>query len=90
MPPPPRHTIAFTLLRDSFEQSSGLGSFSSWLKATAIISVPAVGLAVYTRASPPAAVRFGVYSTVLLHLYDRVMKPKYPFGEHMEGTRRLF
>lgn len=78
------------MLRDNFEQSSGYGSWSAYLKATGIVALPTVGMAVAQKASPPAALRFGLYGTVLLHVYDRVYKPKTPFVEYMGMSRRQF
>ena len=52
--------------------------------------MPTIGLAAAYRATPPAAVRFGLYSTFLLHAYDRVYKLRYPSAEHMTVNRRQF
>ena len=87
--PARRHTIAFTLLRDSFEQGSGVGSLTAWAKATAITAVP-TAVFVAMRKPVPAPVLFGLYSTVLLHGYDRVLKSLTPFSEHMASNRRAF
>ena len=84
-----RHTIAFTLLRDSFEQSSGVGSLTAWAKATAVVAVPTAAFAAL-RKPVPAPVLFGLYSTVLLHGYDRVLKSLTPYSEHMVSNRRAF
>ena len=78
------------MLRDSFEQSSGFGSWSAYAKATGIVALPTVAYAAAYRASPPAALRFGLYGTVLLHVFDRVFKPKQPFVEYMGMARRQF
>jgi hypothetical protein len=78
------------LLRDSFESKEGAGSFGAWFKATALTAVPTVAYAVAYKAPPPAAVRFGLFSTVLLHSYDRLLKLRYPFMDHMQGNRRAF
>lgn len=82
--------VVFVMARDSFEQSSGYGSASAWLKATGLVALPTVGFVAAKRASPPAALRFGLYGTVLLHVYDRVYKPGAPFLEHMPLSRRQF
>ena len=82
--------VAFNLLRDSFERSDGFGSVNAYLKATAVVALPTVGYAAMYRSSPPAALRFGLYSTVLLQMYDRVYKPRQPFFEHMPLNRRQF
>jgi hypothetical protein len=80
----------FVLARDSFERTSGFGSWSAYLKATGLVALPAAGIVAAKRASPPAALRFGLYGTVLLHMYDRVYKPTTPFVEHMGMARRQF
>jgi hypothetical protein len=36
---------------------------------------------------PPQALRFGVYSAVLLHIYDRVIHPKGVMTENMPVAR---
>ena len=48
---------------------------SGMVKPLAVVSIPTLAYAAYYRAVPPQALRFGVYSCVLLHLYDRVWKP---------------
>lgn len=78
------------MLRDNFEQSSGYGSWSAFAKAAGIVALPTVGMAVAQKASPPAALRFGVYGSVLLHVYDRLYKPSTPYLEHMPMSRRQF
>ena len=82
--------VVFVMARDSFEKSSGYGSWVAWAKATGLVALPTAGFIAAKRASPPAALRFGLYGTLLLHIYDRVYKPSFPFVEHMPMSRRQF
>ena len=83
------HTVGFTLLRDHFEQRSGLGSLMAWAQATGLCAVPAVAFAAMRRPVP-VPVAFGLYATVLMQGYDRVLKPMVPFSDHMIANRRQF
>jgi hypothetical protein len=53
----------------------------------ALVALPSVAYAAYYRAMPPAALRFGVVSCMLLHAYDRCIHPKGVMTEHMPLAR---
>lgn len=53
----------------------------------AIVAAPTIAYTAYYRAQPPQALRFGVASCVVLHLYDRVWKPTGILESEMPTTR---
>lgn len=73
-------TTLFSVVRGNDGSTIGI---TGGIKPLLIASVPAIGYAAYTRAMPPQALIFGVYSAGLLHLYDRVWHPKGMMLEHM-------
>lgn len=64
------HTIAFTLIRGSGDTRGLTGA----VVPLGIVALPSLAYAAYYRAVPPQALRFGVYSAALLHVYDRILK----------------
>lgn len=79
---------AFVALRDGFETTDGVASFTAAGKAAAIVSLPAIGFAAAKRAVPPPALRFGLYGAALMHGYDRVYKAQQPHVGNMGMSRR--
>jgi hypothetical protein len=77
------HTVAFTLVRGNGD-TRGLTGLA---KPLAIVSIPTLAYAAYYRALPPQALRFGLYSCVLLHVYDRILKPHGIMEENMPTTK---
>jgi hypothetical protein len=53
----------------------------------AVTALPTLAMAAYYRGMPPQAMRFGLASCVLLHLYDRVIHPKGLMTEVMPMAR---
>ena len=91
-PHPPRpysHTVFFAAYRGSVENKKGAAKtgISALIQPLAVTAIPALAYAAYTRATPPPAVRFGLYSCVLLHLYDRCIHPKGLMTENMPMAR---
>jgi hypothetical protein len=74
--------VAFTLIRGTGD-TSGLAGL---VKPLAIVALPTVGYAAYTRAAPPQALSFGLASCVLLHAFDRILKPRGLFEDNMPTT----
>lgn len=61
--------------------------FSGMVKPLAIVAVPTIGFAAYYRAAPPHAMSLGLLSCVLLHGFDRVLKPRGLFEENMPTAK---
>ncbi len=75
---PRRTTAVFAAYRGSLEQTPGrsnTGLFAG-LQPLLLVATPTVAYGAYYRTMPPAALRFGVVSAALLHLYDRCWHPK--------------
>ncbi|RYG47347.1 hypothetical protein EON67_08670 [archaeon] len=76
-------TAAYTLVRGTGDTRG----VSGMIKPLAIVGLPAAAYAAYYRSMPPQAVRFGLYSCVLLHVYDRIWKPHGAMMENMPTTK---
>ena len=57
------------------------------LQPLALVALPSAGYAIAYRTTPPPALRFGVISCALLHVYDRCIHPKGLMTEHMPMAR---
>ena len=97
-PPPPllpapsphnSHTIFFSVYRGSIENQKGAAKTGLLALAQPLLvtAIPTVAYAAYYRGMPPQAMRFGLLSCVLLHLYDRVIHPKGLMTEVMPMAR---
>ena len=76
-------TAAFTMIRGNGDTTG----FSGMVKPLAIVAVPAAGFAAYYRAAPPHAMSLGLLSCILLHGFDRVLKPRGLFEENMPTAK---
>lgn len=68
----------FSVYRGSVENQKGAFKTGALalVQPLVVTAIPTLAYAAYTRAMPSQALRFGLYSCVLLHLYDRVLHPK--------------
>ena len=90
-PPSPSrsHCVVFSVYRGSIENQKGAAKtgLAALAQPLALVALPSVAYAAYYRAMPPAALRFGVISAALLHVYDRCIHPKGLMTEHMPLAR---
>ncbi len=87
--PPRSHTIFFSVYRGSVENQKGASKTGllALVQPLVVTAIPTVAYAAYTRSMPAQALRFGLYSCILLHLYDRVIHPKGIMTEVMPMAR---
>lgn len=73
-----RHSAFFTAYRGNLEQTVGRTNTGilAGVQPLLVVALPSVAYGAYYRALPPQALRFGVVSAALLHLYDRCWHPK--------------
>ena len=74
--------MAFTVIRGTGDTRGLVGL----VQPLAIVSLPTIGYAAYTRAMPPPALTFGLASCVFLHAFDRILKPRGLMQENMPTT----
>lgn len=87
--PPLSHTAFFAAYRGSIENKVGASKtgLAALAQPLAVTALPTLAYAAYTRAVPHQALRMGLYSCVLLHLYDRCIHPKGLMTENMPMAR---
>lgn len=84
-----RHTAVFAAYRGSLEQAPGRTNTGilAGVQPLLVVALPSVAYGAYYRAIPPQALRFGVISAALLHLYDRCWHPKGLTVDNMPTAR---
>ena len=75
-------SVAFTVIRGTGD-TTGLAGL---VKPLVIVAAPVALYSAYTRAAPPQALSFGLASCVLLHAFDRILKPRGLFEGNMPTT----